>query len=56
MLANELLIYEDTYQFVSLVLDVTKHFESDFKYELKSHLVNSALDLFQYIQIANRFP
>lgn len=55
MLANELEIYEDTYQFVSLVLDCTKNFESDYKQTLKDRLVNKALDLFKYIQIANRF-
>ena len=56
MLASELAIYEDTYQFTSLVLDVTHNFSNEFKFNLKERLVNESLDLFSYIQLANRFP
>lgn len=55
MVSEELPIYKDTYDLVYLFIDYTGKFPKRFKYTLGERLLTKALNLFTYIQKANRF-
>ena len=54
MLADELKIYEDTYQFSLKVLTYTRSFHADFKPTLKQNMCQCVLSMFSQLQLANR--
>ena len=54
-IASELKVYRDTYKLVSLVMDFTGNFPRKYKYTLGQQIDGTALELFEYIQLANMF-
>lgn len=54
MLSSELPIYRDTYNLTSLIVDYVGAFPKLHKHTIGQRLTNAALDLFEYIQLANR--
>ena len=54
MLANELPIYSDTFNLLSLIVDYVGAFPKLHKHTIGQRMSNVALDLFEYIQLANR--
>lgn len=54
MLANELPIYSDTFNLLSLIVDYVGTFPKLHKHTIGQRMTNVALDLFEYIQLANR--
>lgn len=55
MLASELKVYRDTYQLVNTIVDYQSKFPRLYKYTIGQKMVNVALELFEYIQLANMF-
>ena len=55
MLASDLKVYRDTYRFVKMVENARKEYSKQFKYSLGEKTFNTAIDLFEYIQLANMF-
>ena len=55
MLASDLKVYRDTYKFVKIVENARKEYSKAFKYSLGEKTFNTAIDLFEYIQLANMF-
>src|SRR5574344_947880 len=55
MIAKELSVYQDTYKSVKMVTVAQKGYSKQFKYSLGSKTVDTALQLFEYIQLANMF-
>lgn len=53
MLSNELPIFLETYKFVNTILPMIEKLPKQAKYTLGSKLINEALELFEYIQLAN---
>lgn len=54
MLANELPIYRDVYNLLSLIVDYVGVFPKLHKHTIGQRMVNVALESFEYIQLANR--
>lgn len=54
MLSSELPIYRDTYNLLSLIVDYVGAFPKLHKHSIGQRMTNVALDLFEYIQLANR--
>lgn len=54
MLANELPIYKDTFDLVSLTIDYVGAFPKAHKHTIGQKMTNVSLELFEYIQLANR--
>lgn len=52
-IASSLPIYQQTYELVSNLVTWTENFPRKYKYTLGEKLINVALELFEYIQIAN---
>lgn len=50
----ELPIYRDTYNLVSLIVDYVNSFPKTHKYTIGQKLENETLDLFKYINLANK--
>ena len=55
MIAKELSVYQDTYKFVKMVTVAQKGYSKQFKYTIGAKTVDTALQLFEYIQLANMF-
>lgn len=53
MIASELKVYRDTFTLVSLIVDIQARFPRMHKYTLGQKMTNVALELFEYIQLAN---
>lgn len=53
MLASELPVYMDTFRLVSMLTDFTLNFPKAYKYTFGQKIMNVALELFEYIQLAN---
>ena len=54
MIASELPIYSDTFNLLSLIVDYVGAFPKLHKHTIGQRMTNVALDLFEYIQLANR--
>ena len=54
MIASELPIYIDTFNLLSLIVDYVGAFPKLHKHTIGQRMVNVALDLFEYIRLANR--
>ena len=54
MLTSELPIYRDAFKLLSLVIDYVNVFPKLYKHTVGQKLINVSLDLFEYIQLANR--
>lgn len=54
-IASELRVYRDAYKLASLIIDITGNFPRRHKYTLGQKIYETALDLFEYIQLANMF-
>lgn len=54
MLANELPVYRDTFELVSLLMDYVTIFPKSHRYTIGQKITNVALELFEYLQLANR--
>lgn len=54
MRTDELTIYRETYKLVSLLFDLTCKFPKMYKYTLGEKINSVSLELFEYIQLANR--
>lgn len=54
MLARDLPLYKDTYEFVKNLLKTYKHIDRLYRYTLGSKMCDLALSLFIYIERANR--
>ena len=55
MIAKELPVYHDVYKFVKMVAMAQKDYSKQFKYGLGEKTLNTAIELFEYIQLANMF-
>lgn len=53
MIASELKIYRDTYDLVMNIIDIQTRFPRVYKFTIGQKMVNTALELFEYIQLAN---
>lgn len=54
MLTSELPIYRDTFELVSLLIDYVSQFPKAHKHTIGQKMTNVSLELFEYIQLANR--
>ncbi len=54
MLASELPVYRDTFELVSLLMDYVAIFPKNHKYTIGQKITNVSLELFEYLQLANR--
>lgn len=54
MLAETLPIYRDTFDLVSIIADYVEKFPKMYKYTLGEKMLNVSLELFEYLQLANR--
>ena len=54
MLTSELPIYRDTFELVSLLMDYVGQFPKSHKHTIGQKMVNVSLELFEYLQLANR--
>lgn len=54
MLTSELPVYRDTFDLVSLIMDYSVTFPKSYKHTIGLKLMNVALELFEYLQLANR--
>ena len=54
MLTSELPVYRDTFNLVSLIMDYSVTFPKSYKHTIGLKLMNVALELFEYLQLANR--
>ena len=54
MLTNELPIYRDTFELTSLLIDYVGQFPKMHKHTIGQKMVNVSLELFEYLQLANR--
>lgn len=54
MLASELPVYRDTFEIVSLLMDYVAIFPKSHKYTIGQKITNVSLELFEYLQLANR--
>ena len=52
-LAKDLQIYKDTYELVNKLVKYTENFPRKHKFTLGEKLIKVALELFEYIQLAN---
>lgn len=55
MLANQLSIYRETYNLVKIVTIFVNKMPRLYKFTLGEKILNTAYDLFNYIQLANMF-
>lgn len=55
MIASKLNVYVDTYHLVSKLMDAQTQFDRQYKYTLGSKMQEYAIELFDYIQMANMF-
>ena len=55
MIASELKVYRDTYDLVCKVTDMQMRFPRMYKFTIGQKLMNTGLELFEYIQLANMF-
>lgn len=53
MLASELKVWRDTYILVNDIIQLQKNYPKQYKYSVGQKMVNVALELFEYIQLAN---
>ena len=53
MIATELPVYHDVYKFVKMVAMAQKYYSKQFKYGLGEKTLNTAIELFEYIKLAN---
>lgn len=53
MIASELPVYVDTFCLVNTIVDYTSSFPKAYKFTIGQKLTNVALELFEYIQLAN---
>lgn len=53
MIASELPVYRETYKLVNMVTDLSGNFPKVYKYTIGQKAMNVALELFEYIQLAN---
>lgn len=56
MISSELKIYKDTYDFVLNICKTTRNFNGEFKNTIRDELIKDSMSLFEYIELANRFP
>lgn len=54
MLSTSLPVYRDTYKLVSLLVDYVGCMNKKFKYSIGDKITKTSLDLFEYLQLANR--
>lgn len=54
MLASELPVYRDTFELVALLVDYVAIFPKSHKYTIGQKITNTSLELFEYLQLANR--
>lgn len=54
MITSELPVYKDTFDLVSLIMDYTPVFPKAYKHTIGQKLTNVSLELFEYLQLANR--
>nr|DAT61895.1 MAG TPA: Avd-like protein [Caudoviricetes sp.] len=54
MLASELPVYRDTFELVNILIDYVAIFPKAHKYTIGQKMINTALELFEYLQLANR--
>ena len=54
MLASELPVYRDTYELVSVLVDYVMIFPKCHKYTIGQKITYVALELFEFLQLANR--
>lgn len=54
MLASQLPVYRDTFELVSLLVDYVAIFPKSHKYTIGQKITNVSLELFEYLQLANR--
>lgn len=54
MLTSELPVYRDTFELVSLLIDYVGQFPKSHKHTIGQKMTNVSLDLFEYLQLANR--
>ncbi len=54
MLASELPVYKDTFELVSILMDYVGMFPKSHKYTIGQKITNVSLELFEYLQLANR--
>ena len=55
MLANQLSIYKETYNLVKTITIFVNKMPRLYKFTLGEKILNTAYDLFNYIQLANMF-
>jgi len=55
-LAKDLQIYKDTFELVDKLVKYKMNFPRMFRYDLGEKMTNIALELFEYIQLANMYP
>lgn len=55
MIASRLNVYVDTYRLVGKLLMAQMQFSRQFKYSLGTKMQDKAIELFEYIQLANMF-
>lgn len=55
-LAKDLRIYKDTYELVDKLVKYKGNFPKIYRYDLGEKMTNVALELFEYIQLANMYP
>lgn len=53
-LVQDLPIFRATYELVSLITDYTASFPKLYKFSIGSRMIDTALSLFEFIQLANR--
>ena len=57
MITSRLQIYKDTFELVDKIIKwKSEGFPKKFRYDVGEKLVATALELFEYIQLANTFP
>lgn len=54
-LAKDLQIYKDTFELVDKLTGMKQNFPRMYRYDLGEKLTNVALELFEYIQLANMY-
>lgn len=54
MITSELPIYRDTFEYVSLLVDYVGIMPKSHRHTLGQKLLNVSLELFEYVQLANR--
>ena len=54
MLFSELSVFKDTFDLVSLLIDYISAFPRMYRFTIGEKMTNTSLELFEYIQLANR--